>query len=128
MKGVADFTLIKRILRYVIPYKVTFFVALFLTISLGGLSLARPILIMIAVDDYIVPADLDGLGRITILLVVLFVLEAFVQFVQSYMANWLGQTVIKDLRVEVFKHISKFRLKFFDNSPVGTLITSNIGY
>ncbi|NQY09524.1 MAG: ABC transporter ATP-binding protein [Flavobacteriales bacterium] len=123
MKGVADFTLIKRILRYVIPYKVTFFVALFLTISLGGLSLARPILIMIAVDDYIVPADLDGLGRITILLVVLLVLEAFVQFVQSYMANWLGQTVIKDLRVEVFKHISKFRLKFFDNSPVGTLIT-----
>ncbi|NQY67416.1 MAG: ABC transporter ATP-binding protein [Flavobacteriales bacterium] len=123
MTKLTDTSLLRRIFRYVLPYRSTFAIALLLTIILGFLAAARPYLIMKAVDDHIVKPDLEGLKFISIILVILLFLEAFIQLIQTYMANWLGQTVIKDLRVEVYSHISRFKLKFFDNTPVGTLIT-----
>lgn len=118
-----DMSLFNRILRYVRPYKTKFVFTGLLTVLLALLSPLRPWLIQYAVDHYITKPNKALLLNMTILLISLLVLEAIVQFFQTYMANWVGQSVIKDLRMEVYRKIVGFKLKYFDNTAIGTLVT-----
>ena len=77
----------------------------------------------IAVDDKIQTGDEKGLQEIILVLVGLLVVHAAMQFLQSYMANWLGQSVILNIRRKLFSHVVSFKLKYFDTSPIGTLVT-----
>jgi ATP-binding cassette subfamily B protein len=86
----------------------------------------RPYLIQQAIDKYVLIGDYNGLSRITALLFGLLLLESFLQYNFNYSAGWLGQTVIKDLRVRVFEHILRFRLRYFDTTPIGTSTTRAI--
>ncbi|MCT4623768.1 MAG: ABC transporter ATP-binding protein/permease [Schleiferiaceae bacterium] len=121
-----DFGLLRKIMRYIKPYQKIFWFAFLLTVSLSAISTVRPILIKTAIDDYILKGDGPGLTRISLVLFGFLVLEAVFQFLFIFMANYLGQSIIKDIRDKLFKHLVKFRLSFFDKTPIGTLITRNV--
>ena len=118
-----DIPLFKRVMKYVDPYRITFLSTAIFAIALAFLSPARPMLIQYAFDHYILTPDMEMLFKITLLLVFLLVVESLVQFFYIYWANWLGQSVIRDLRMQVYNHILNFKQKYFDNTPIGTLVT-----
>lgn len=118
-----DLSLFKRVLKYVKPYQPRFVTTGFLTILLALLSPARPMLIQYTVDNSITIPNGDLLLQMTWVMIAILVLEALLQFAQTYMANWVGQSVIRDLRVQVYDKIVGFKLKYFDQTPIGTLVT-----
>ena len=118
-----DLIILKRIFTYVKPYKANFLFAAFTTISLSLLAPIRPYVVKYTIDTYVARFDSTMLGYMTIVLISLLMLEAVVQFADGYMTNRLGQYIIKDLRVQLYKHILNLRLKYYDNSPIGTLVT-----
>lgn len=121
-----DSKLFLRLMRYTQPYKTAFRVGLAMTIVLAFLAPLRPLLIQFTVDSYIIKPDSEGLLRMTLIMVALLILESFIQLINTYLTNWLGQSVIRDLRVQVYRHISRFKLKYFDNTAIGTLVTRAI--
>jgi ATP-binding cassette subfamily B multidrug efflux pump len=118
-----DVPLFKRVVKYVGPYKRTFYLTLFLTVALAFISPLRPWLIQYTIDNYVITPDANWLSIMTFILVLTLIVEAALQFYQTYMANWLGHSVIKDIRKEIFHKILHFRLKYFDNTPIGILVT-----
>lgn len=118
-----DWKIIKRIFSYVKPYRGNFTVAVFTTITLALLSPIRPYLIQYTFDHYVTTANLNMLLYMTIALIGLLITEAFFQFSDSFLTNKLGQSIIKDIRVQLYKHIINLRLKYYDNTPIGTLVT-----
>lgn len=118
-----DFSLLKKVIGYLKPYRSIFYAALFTTLLIGALATVRPLLIKIAIDDYIADFNKEGLFMITMIMVALLVLEAIVQFFFTYAANYLGQSIIRDIRVQLYKHLLRFKLSFFDKTPIGTLVT-----
>lgn len=118
-----DWEIIKRIFSYVKPYKENFTFAVFTTITLALLSPIRPYLIQYTFDNYVTTANLNMLLYMTIALIGLLITEAFFQFSDSFLTNKLGQSIIKDIRVQLYKHIINLRLKYYDNTPIGTLVT-----
>ncbi|HAQ70400.1 MAG TPA: antibiotic ABC transporter ATP-binding protein [Flavobacteriales bacterium] len=95
----------------------------FLVLLSAGISPLRPWLIQYTLDNSIIVPNMELLQMLTMIIVGLLVLEGLVQFLQTYLANWLGQSVIRDLRVDVYRKISHFKLKYFDQTPIGTLVT-----
>ena len=118
-----DLSLFRRVLRYVKPYKMRFYFTAFLTILLGFLAPVKPMLIGMTIDDYIAVGDAQGLLFWTLIIIGVLLLEAGLQFLQTYYANWLGQSVTIDLRSFLFSRVSSFKLSFFDRTPIGTLVT-----
>ena len=123
---IIDFMLLKRVLRFASPYKFYFFIASISAILLSVLGPARPVLINYAIDNYIVIPDQQGLIRIIIFLIFILVLEGIIQFFYIYLSTWIGQHVIKDLRSKTFKHLMSLRSKYFDDNPIGTLVTRTV--
>jgi len=118
-----DFSLFKRLIKYTNPYKWTFYFVALAAILLSFFAVLRPYLLQVTIDDSIIPKDNDNLVfYISMMLVVLF-LEVIFQFCFIYFANWLGQEVVRDLRVNLFKHMLQFKMKYYDNSAVGRLVT-----
>ena len=121
-----DGKVLRRILDQVAPYRSRFLWTGVLVVLLAGLSWVRPYLIRVALDDHIAVGDGPGLLRIFLMVVGLIVVEALLQFWQTYWANWVAQSVTLDLRATLFRHVSRFRLKYFDGTPVGQLVTRHI--
>lgn len=119
-------SLLKRVFEYVKPYRKTFILSIVLTILLALIAPARPFLIQHTLDNYIMKDQYNGLLGMTILMLVLLVLQAGIQFSHTLLTNTLGQSAIRDLRINVFNHITKLRLKYFDNTPIGQLITRTV--
>lgn len=118
--------LLKRVFQYVKPYRNVFILSIILTILLALIAPARPFLIQHTLDSYIMKGQYSGLLNMTILMLVLLVLQAAIQFSHTLLTNTLGQSAIRDLRINVFNHITKLRLKYFDNTPIGQLITRTV--
>jgi len=118
-----DMSLFMRVMKYVNPYKTLFVFTGFLVLLSAGISPLRPWLIQYTLDNSIIVPNMELLQMLTMIIVGLLVLEGLVQFLQTYLANWLGQSVIRDLRVDVYRKISHFKLKYFDQTPIGTLVT-----
>lgn len=121
-----DINLLQRVLTYVKPYKTVFILTGVLTLVLALLGPVRPYLIEYTIDHFVVTPNNSMLTQMTILMIVLLVVESGFQFVHTYYANWIGQSVIKDLRMDVFRKINNFNLKYFDKNPIGTLVTRSI--
>ena len=121
-----DFMLLKRVMKFAKPYKSHFFVAAIAAILLSVLGPMRPLIINHAIDNYIVIPNKEGLIKITQILISLLVLEGVIQFFYIYLSTWLGQHVIQDLRSKIFKHILSLKMKYFDNTPIGTLVTRTV--
>jgi len=118
-----DTKLFGRVMVYAKPYMGVLYQALFLTVLLAVLGVLRPYLIGKAVDEYVVAGDSQGLLMLTLVIVGVLFLEAFMQFYQTYYSNWIGQSVTIDIRSQIFSHITAFRLKYFDKTAIGTLVT-----
>jgi ATP-binding cassette, subfamily B, multidrug efflux pump len=123
---IVDTQVLKQLYTFVKPYKPQFYFLIFLTIALAILAPTRPYFIQVAIDDYVTVGDTVGLLRIIYLLVGLMILQAVVQWAHTYYSGWIGQVIIRDIRVKLYKHLLKLRLKFFDNTPIGRLVTRNI--
>jgi len=125
-ENIIDFKLLSRVLCFVKPYKTIFLISVFFSIALGVLSIARPIIIEYTVDNFIIGRDPEMLLRYTLIMIGLLLLESIFQFLFMYAANWIGQSVIKDIREKLYKKILSFRLKYFDNTPIGALVTRSV--
>ena len=121
--NVIDFVLLKRVLAFAKPYRLQFTIAAISAVLLSILGPVRPLLINYAIDNYILIPNKERLFNITILLLVLLFVEAIVQFFYIYLSTWIGQHVIKDMRAKIFKHILSLKMKYFDNTAIGTLVT-----
>ncbi|WP_338410707.1 ABC transporter ATP-binding protein, partial [uncultured Flavobacterium sp.] len=117
---------LKKILAYAKPYKSRFFWVIVFAILLSVFAAARPYLLKNTVDSYIKQHDESGFLYYIILMGVVLLLEVFSQFFFSYWANWLGQDIIKDIRNKLFNHIASFKMKYFDNEPIGKLVTRSV--
>mgnify|MGYP000020491820 FL=1 len=118
-----DFKLFLKVVGYAKPYQRLFTFSMILTVLLGALGTARPILIRQVIDEAILGYDAPMLLKLTFLLVGLLVIESIGQFGFMYAANWLGQSIIKDIRVELYDKLQTFRLQFYDKTPIGQLVT-----
>jgi len=119
-------SLLKRVFQYVKPYKRIFVWSVILTILLAVVAPVRPYLIKYTVDNYIMTGDYGKLVTFTLIMLLLLVLQSVIQYSHTLLTNILGQSAIKDLRIDVFNHITKLRLKYFDNTPIGQLITRTV--
>jgi len=118
-----DARLMKRLIKYLKPYKKWVILSIFLTVGVALLSTIRPYLTKIAIDGYILNGDKTGLLNIILILLGTLVFQGLVQYTMTYLTQWIGQKTIFDLRMELFRHIQKFSMSFFDKNPVGRLVT-----
>lgn len=123
-KGKAfDRKLFARVMVFVKPYQRIFWLTLVLTIVLSGLGVVRPLIMGDMIDRYALTGDREGLMVMMALVASLLVVEAAVQFFQGYWTSWLGQSVTYDLRHALYQRIMGFRMRYFDRTPIGTLVT-----
>jgi len=120
---IVDSKILKRLYSFVTPYLGYFYLIVFLTILLAVLAPARPYLVQLTLDRYVVNDDYQGLLDMIMLLVGLLVVQAIVQYLHTYLSGWLGQYTIRDIRIRLFDHLTHLRLKFFDKTPIGQLVT-----
>ena len=118
-----DLKLFKKIMRFVHPYKITYYLLILFSILLSIFSTIQPYLLKIIIDDYIIKSDLTGLKMIIYLVVFILLLEVLFQFLFIYFANWLGQTIVKDIRYNLFNRIINFKMSYYDKNPIGRLVT-----
>ena len=123
---VFDAATLKRIVQQARPYRMRFAATGALVLLLSGMVWIRPALIRMAVDDAIPTGDHKYLLHIFCAVIALLIFEALLQFRVTYMANWVAQSVSLDLRSKLFEHVAKFRLRYFDKTPVGTLVTRHV--
>ncbi|NLH61528.1 MAG: ABC transporter ATP-binding protein [Ignavibacteriales bacterium] len=118
-----DAKLMKRLLKFVRPYKKYMVYAILLNIVVAVLGPVRPYLTKIAVDHSIANRDYSGLLLVTILLLASLVLQAVIQYFLTYYTQYLGQKTILDIRTKLFSHIQKLAASFFDKTPIGRIVT-----
>ena len=123
---ILDMKVLRQLYTYVKPYQKQFYFLVFLTLALAILAPARPYLIQIAIDEHVAIGDAAGLLKIIYVLVILMVIQAIAQWAHTYYSGWIGQVIIKDIRVRLYTHLLRLRLKFFDNTPIGRLVTRNV--
>ncbi|UKJ08629.1 ABC transporter ATP-binding protein [Solitalea lacus] len=121
-----DLKLTSRVFNYAKPYKGIFYWAVILTIGLALVAPLRPYLVEYTVDHFILNNDMNGLMKMTGLMIGVILIQTILQYNHTFCTNWLGQSVIKDIRRDTFNHIMNLRLKYFDNTPIGTLITRTV--
>ena len=123
-KSVIDTRIFLKLLKSATPYRFLFVSALLLTIVYAAVSAVRPLLIGKLVSKFVgEDYESTALFNWTIFLIVLLFLEAVLQFLSSYLSSVLGQRIIRDLRKRLFEHVVGFRRKFFDKTPIGSLVT-----
>lgn len=121
-----DTRLFKRILQYTKPYQTRFNGVVVFAVLLSIFAALRPYLLKHTVDGYIQTNDSVGLLYYIVLMGIVMLAEVFSQFYFVYWANWLGQDIVKDIRVKLFQHMLSFRMRYFDNAPVGQLVTRSV--
>ena len=127
VKGkIFDVKLFSKLLVFVKPYNYTFYGVMFTAILISLFSTLTPYLLKVVVDDYILVKNFEGMQSIILLMMSVLFLEVIFMYLFTFYANWLGQKVIKDLRVDVFEKIVKFKMSFFDKNAVGRLVTRTV--
>ena len=124
--NIFDVDTVRVILAQVGPYRRRFVWTGVMVVVLSSLVWIRPALIQRAVDVHIAQGDLKGLLQVFLMVVGVLIVEALVQYRVTYLANWVAQSVSLDLRAKLYRHVSKFRLKYFDQTPVGALVTRHV--
>jgi ATP-binding cassette subfamily B protein len=117
---------LRRVLQFARPYKKKFFLSVFLAIVLALFTPVRPFLIQLTVDKYIANGLVRAVVNITIIQVSFLLIETALRFYFSYITTWLGQSVVKDLRIKVYGKVMHLNLRQFDKTPIGTLTTRTV--
>lgn len=118
-----DGALMRRMLTYLRPYRWYVGLGIVLSIAVSGLEAVRPYFVKIAVDENIAHGDAPGLLRTALLFLGVMLFRGVVQYINSYLTQWIGQRTIFDLRMQVYRHLQRLGLTFFDRNPIGRLIT-----
>ena len=118
-----DSGLIKRLWRYVRPFRWFLLLALVLTLLVTFLGPLRPYITQVAVDDYITPGDMEGLIWIIGVYITVLIFETLFMIAMTYTTRWVGQNTLYDLRTAVFNKINNLHTSYFDKNPIGRLIT-----
>ena len=121
-----DYQLFGRVIALAKPYRRIFISAGVLAVVLAPVATLRPYLIKVMVDDHIFKYDIPGMKRVALMIGIVLIVNVLLQYAFIYSTNWLGQSVIRDLRVNVFKHITNLKLSYFDKTPIGTSTTRTI--
>jgi len=125
-KKILDFGILKKVFSFAAPYKKKVYISIALSIVLAVISPLRPYLIQYTVNHFIKDRDTYWLILITIIQVGMLLLETALRFYFGFLTSWIGQTVVKDLRVTVYKKVLSLNLSQFDKTPIGTLTTRTI--
>ncbi len=123
---VFDSQLFKRLLHYIKPYSGIFIIALMTVIGLAVFGALRPKVLQLAIDQNIAQKFEPGFSKYILAMLGLLILEVTCNLLFIYYASWLGQSVVRDIRTKLFKHILGFKMTYFDNSSVGVLITRTV--
>lgn len=124
--NIIDFNVLRRIMKFVMPYKGRFYFLIFLTVAIGVLTPLRPLLIQYTLDAHVAYGNYMGMVFIMLLILLLLLVQSAVQYVHTYISGRIGQYVIRDIRIKLYEHLISFRLKFFDRTPIGRLVTRTI--
>ena len=112
-----------KLMQFVKPYNKSFYLVMFFAVILSVITTVTPYLLKVVVDDYIIPKDYSGMTLIILLMIIALTVEVLLMFCFTYYSNWLGQKVIKDIRVKIFDKIINLKMSFFDKNSVGRLVT-----
>jgi ATP-binding cassette subfamily B multidrug efflux pump len=118
-----DKRVVLKLLRYVRPYKYLMALTVFMLLITAGLEILGPYLIKIAIDRNFTPQKSEGFIYIAILFGAVLVAQFIFRFIQQYLTEYLGQKIMYDMRMDIFKHIQKMEMSFFDKNPVGRVLT-----
>ncbi|MCX7834024.1 MAG: ABC transporter ATP-binding protein/permease [Ignavibacteria bacterium] len=118
-----DYILLRRLLSFAKPYIFFIILATVLTILISALSAIRPRLTPIAIDDKVAKGDIPGLNIIIVILLGTLIIQALIQYFNAYLTSWIGQKIVYDLRKKLYSHIIHLNLKYFDNTPIGRIVT-----
>ena len=118
-----DTRLFKRLMAYTKPYKITFYGVALAAILLSAFAILTPLIVKKIIDDAIKGSNEQMLLYLTIAMLVVLLGQVISQLAFNYYANWLGESVIKDIRIDLFKKMLSFKMKYFDNSSLGVLVT-----
>ena len=122
-ENIFDFVLFKRLFKFIKPYKLIFGSVLVTVLLSAVLSAIKPKILQLAIDENIATQTVEGFLHYVFLMAVILIALVFFQLLFIYYASWLGQNVVKDIRVKLFDHMLGFKMKYYDNSSVGVLIT-----
>jgi ATP-binding cassette subfamily B multidrug efflux pump len=121
-----NFSLLRRIFALAAPYKTKLYIAILLVVLMAFLGPYRPYLIQYTLDHYVGNRDMPGLINMSMVIFGLLVIQSLIQVWSTVLTNFLGQTVIRDLRNKVYTYLTGLRLKFYDHTPVGTMVTRTV--
>lgn len=121
-----NFGLLSRILKLAKPYKLYFYLSIFIGLLIAPLSAYRPYIIKTIIDDDIKISDIQGISNNSMIYILILILETLLAFAFGYLTFWLGQSIIRDLRNNLFNHIIRLELNYFDKTPIGNLTTRTI--
>lgn len=124
--NIIDFKVLRRLLKFVMPYKGRFYLVIVLTFTLGVLTPLRPILIQYTIDNDVATGNYRGVIVMVLVLFFMLIVQAFTEYIHTYLSGWLGQQVIRDIRTKLYEHLINLRLRFFDKTPIGRLVTRTI--
>ncbi|MCG8377699.1 MAG: ABC transporter ATP-binding protein/permease [Chlorobiales bacterium] len=122
-KGSNDRYIISRLLEYVKPYKGLLVSAIVITLVGSILGPLRPFITKLAIDDYIAKGNINGLALISLVLLIIILLDGLKQYAATYLTQLLGQKAVLNLRMDIFRHLQKLSIRFYDRNPAGRLIT-----
>ncbi len=112
-----------RLLRYIRPYRYFLGLTIFLLLLIAGLEILGPYLVKIAIDHYITPKNFEGLLYVVILYGLVILFEFIIHYFQVYFTEYMGQKIMYDMRMNIFSHINKMPMSFFDKNPTGRIMT-----
>jgi ATP-binding cassette subfamily B multidrug efflux pump len=124
--NIFDVGLFLRLFKYTRPYRLVFFWVLFAVITIALLGVATPLLLQKAIDNNLAVKSSSGFLTYILIMVGLLILEFVFQLFFIYYSGWLGKSMVKDIRVKLFNHLLRFKMKYYDNSSVGVLITRSV--
>jgi len=124
--NIIDWSVLRRLMKFVTPYRGRFIAVIILTFLLGILAPTRPLLVQYTLDNDVATGNYQAMVTMMVILMALLVFNSIVQYVHTYLSGWLGQQVIRDIRAKLYAHVINLRLSFFDKTPIGRLVTRTI--
>ena len=122
-ENIFDIQLFKRLFKFIKPYKLVFGGVIITVILIAVFSAVKPKILQLAIDNNIATKTVEGFLPYILIMIGLLIMEVIFQLLFIFYAAWLGQSVVKDVRVKLFNHMLRFKMKYYDNSSVGVLIT-----
>jgi ATP-binding cassette, subfamily B, multidrug efflux pump len=121
-----DLPTLRRLFSFATPYRKQFYGVIVIILLGAVLSPINPLIIRYTIDNQIANGDYNGLSLMLLAMIGVLLLQSAIQFANTYLSGWLGQHIIRDIRVQVYQKVLSLRLKFFDNTPIGRLVTRTI--